>query len=196
MARDRLERRAFPGQRANEQIQVFVRKHWIIDVKVASAFFLLAVLPTVLYLLGVFYFWNGELDLAKLTALLGFLVYMLYAMLITYVKWLNEELDIILVTNQRVISHDQIDLFHREISEANVGQVQDVKGIEKGLFGHLLHYGELVIQTAARDIFFTIKNVDKPYEKARAILDLRDVYLDREKFETMPQPPPSPIFRL
>jgi len=104
-------------------------------------------------------------------------------MLITYIKWLNEELDIIIVTNERIVAHDQIDLFHRQVSETNIGQIQDVKGIERGMLGSIFHYGKLEMQTAARDIMFKIQHVRDPYNSARIILDIRDQYIDKEKFE-------------
>lgn len=164
----------FPGQKPDERIQMLIRKHWIIDVKVFFIFLVLGIVPFLGMVVfaalafDIFMEWVGP------TGMLIFWVYMLFTMLITYIKWLNEELDIIIVTNERVISHDQVDLFHRQISETNLAQVQDVKGIEKGLFGNIFHYGSLKIQTAAHNIVFEIENVDHPYESARIVLDLRD----------------------
>ncbi len=181
----------FPGQKKGEEIQVLVRKHWIIDVKVAMMFLIFAIVPFAAALLGSMLYYEGGLPSNMKNFLLGlmiFWVYCLMALVMIYVKWLNEELDVIIVTNERILSHDQVDLFHREISETSIAQVQDVVGIEKGFFGHLFKYGTLRMQTAAQHIVFEIHNVSRPYETARNILDLRDKYLDKEKFES-----PSPL---
>jgi len=176
----------FPGQKPNEDIQILVRKHWIIDVKIASTFFVFGIIPFGTALLGTIFYYEGGITENFLLGVMAFLVYSLITLAAIYVKWLNEELDVIIITNERVLSHDQVDLFHREISETSISQVQDVIGIEKGIFGHLFHYGTLRMQTAAHHIVFEIQHVAKPYVKAREILDLRDRYIDKEKFETNP----------
>lgn len=184
--KDQYKDYKFPGQKPGEQIRLLVRKHWIIDVRIFAIFFVLAVAPITIIIIIPFLLGNVEFNDAFLLSALGVLVYMLLMLLVTYVKWLNEELDLIIVTNERVVSHDQINLFHRQISETNISQVQDVKGVEHGLLGHLLDYGKLSIQTAAKDIVFCIDHIDKPYDCARVILDLRDKYIDKEKFEPHP----------
>ena len=176
----------FPGQKPGEQIMLLVRKHWVIDIRIASIFFTLAVLPTIAIIIFAALKLQVQFDDTFFLVTIGVMLYLLFMLLITYVKWLNEELDLIIVTNERVVSHDQVDLFHRQIAETNISQVQDVKGVEKGLFGNLMHFGTLSIQTAARDIVFTIKHVNRPYDSARIILDLRDAYMDAEKFEKAP----------
>ena len=173
----------FPGQKPGEVIQLLVRKHWIIDVKIAAIFAFLALIPGTVAVVSPILLWDGVLTDTILLIIIGVLVYFLFMMLITYIKWLNEELDIIIVTNERIVAHDQIDLFHRQVSETNIGQIQDVKGIERGMLGSIFHYGKLEMQTAARDIMFKIHHVRDPYNSARIILDIRDQYIDKEKFE-------------
>ena len=176
----------FPGQKPGEEIQLLVRKHWIIYVKIAITFFLFGVLPFGLTMIGIVYAYEGSVTDNLLLAILAFLVYFLITLAAVYVKWLNEELDVIIITNERVIAHDQIDLFHREISETSISQVQDVVGIEKGVLGHIFHFGKLRMQTAAHHIVFEIHNVAVPYVVSRKILDIRDKYIDIEKFERPP----------
>jgi len=191
---DQLLKCRFPGQKKGENIKILVRKHWMIDIKVGAVFMILAVIPLAAYLSGLIALWPDQLNSAFWLTLLVFIVYIMVAMLISYIKWQNEELDVIIVTNERVIGHDQVDFFHKTISETNIAQVQDVKGIEKGFLGTIFHYGRLEVQTAADKIAFSIDHVPRPYQLARQILDIRDRHLDKEKFEETPDTPPPPVF--
>lgn len=165
----------FPGQRSDEIIQQIIRKHWIMDVEILALFLLFGAFPILIALGAGIFTWDGLNDYF-LTAMLAFFLYLLTIYLIVYVKWLNEELDLIIVTNESIISHEQIDLFHRQISEAHITQIQDVKGTEKGVLSSIFHYGNLEIQTSSPDLFFSIRRVVTPYENARKLLDIRDIY--------------------
>lgn len=176
----------FPGQKHGEVVQIIVRKHWILDVQMTLMFVFLMLLPAFIASYVVAQFWDGTWTDAFILGALALNTYMLFMALIVFIKWLNEELDLIIVTNERIISHDQHDLFHRQISETSISQIQDVRGVEKGVLGSLLSYGYLEIQTAGKDNGFEVRNVANPYDNSRKIMDLREHYLDKEKFETPP----------
>ncbi len=164
----------FPGQKEGENIQLLIRKHWITDMKSASVLLFIGVVPFIGGLIVLKALWEENNGQVFWGGMMLFFAYILFISLITYIHWLNDELDIIVVTDQRVISHEQIDLFHRQICETNVSQIEDVKGVEKGMMQSLLHFGTLEIMTASNDVFFVMNHVDHPYENARRLLDLRE----------------------
>lgn len=168
----------FPGQRTDEIIQMLVRKHWIMDLRIAFIFLFIAGFPSALAYFLLQNFLQNNLMPAFWLGTAASSLFLLFVLLITYIRWLSEELDIMIVTNERLISHDQMDLFRTQISEASIDQVQDVTGGEHGILAHLLNYGSLEVQTSGNEVFFKIRNVAAPHEIARNIMDLRDRYIN------------------
>lgn len=167
-------RKHFPGQKEGEHIKLLVRKHWVMDIKSAAVLLTIGVIPFLAGIIITDLLWKVENPQVFWGFMMVFFTYLLIISYVIYVHWLNDELDIIIVTDQRVISHEQKDLFHRQISETNVSQIQDVKGIENGLFESIFHFGSLEIMTSSKDTFFIMNHVENPYENARKLLDIRD----------------------
>ncbi len=164
----------FPGQRPDEKIEAVIHKHWIIDLQLMATAALLGLPPPVIAFTSGWVLWDRLPTGAFLLAAIALVIYLQILLLVIYVHWVNEELDLIIVTNERILSHEQIDLFHRQVCETPLEQVQDIKGTEKGLFGALFHYGVLEAQTAASDTFFRISHARNPHSAARLILDIRE----------------------
>lgn len=171
----------FIGQGKKEKIEFLVRKHWVIDLRVAVMTLSTLVIPILVFLLFVIIYWPNFFSQFGGIATVVFLIYVLFTEMIIYIKWLNEELDLIIVTNLRVINLDQVKFMERTVSETNLAQVQDVKGIAKGIMSNMFNYGDLEIQTAGEKIVFKIENVPHPFQTARAIMKLRDEALAKER---------------
>jgi len=165
----------FPGQRENEIVSLVIIKHWIIYLRMLKQFLIFAMVP----FLGILFFTADTPINIKYIVYLFCLVYLSYFFLVLFVHWLDETLDIVIVTNQRVISIEQVNLFQNTASETNLTMIQDVKARKQGILGGLLHFGSLEIQTAAEKIEFRIQDVGKPFTKAKAILNARDIFVKK-----------------
>ena len=167
----------FPGQHEGERVEFLIRKHWIIDAKVTIITVFFYVVPAMILLSLIIAYWPDFFENYMGLIILIFLIYLLYTGLALYIKWLNEELDLMIVTNLRIINLEQVSFMTRTVSEANLTQIQDVKGIQKGVLSNTLHYGDLEIDTASHKRVFFIEDISNPFDTARKLLAIRDANL-------------------
>lgn len=107
---------------------------------------------------------NAELIVARYQPELLFLaaVWILCSWIVLAVSWTNYYLDVLLITNKRILDIDQIGLFARDIAEARIENVQDMRVEVVGFLASMFDFGNLHIQTAAASEEFTIKNIRHP----------------------------------
>ena len=165
---------SFPGKRDNETVQLVLLKHWVVKLKVIMELFFLIIVP----IIGVFiyayirapYFTTNYQKIF----LSFFIIYLLFISLINFIHWLNEELDVFIVTDERILSIDQVKFMHRTVSETPLYQIQDARSNTKGILGTLLDYGDIEIQTAADQIVFKMESVPDAFSNVGKILDLKE----------------------
>jgi uncharacterized membrane protein YdbT with pleckstrin-like domain len=80
------------------------------------------------------------------------------------------------LTNFRVIDVDQRGLFDRTVSEAMYDRIQDVSYQVKGVWGTMLHYGTVVIQTAGATTNLELFFAHDPKEIHHVITELMSAY--------------------
>jgi Bacterial PH domain len=93
-------------------------------------------------------------------------------------EWLNHELDMYVVTNNRIIWIEQVAFLNRVVSECNLAQIQEVNSSTQWLFSNILNYGTLTLQTAGRGTHFTMEFCPDILNCSRAVLNVVDTYRD------------------
>lgn len=144
--------------RNTEHIIMIMHRHWAVLLLPIISTLLVAIVPPVilLSLAGL-----SPLPLAALSSTLGFFVLILLWLLLIAVllsEFVYYWLDVWILTNERIIDIEQRGLFHREISEFGVENVQDVTVETPTFLATALQFGTISIHTAG-DKSFVVRDV-------------------------------------
>jgi uncharacterized membrane protein YdbT with pleckstrin-like domain len=173
----------FPSQQPNEKILIVVREHWFrLLVKIAVVG-IISLVPGVIKLL---------IDTETISSsplvdpILNTLIAVFYlALLVTlFIIFVLYYLNMHIVSEERIVDIDQRGLLFHEISELNIETIEDVTSQTKGLFGNLLNYGTVYIQTAGTAQKFEFDNVPNPGHIAKVILELYEAHGRKEQPKT------------
>lgn len=179
------QQKYFPTQQQEEKIFLLIRKHWF-NYLIFFFITLLTILPVVV---TVIYLNYRPVDVSPMTyeiLIVVFSIFILFMLGVQLYGFVDYYLDIYIVTDQRIVDISQLGLFQRKISELQMRQVQDVSASVNGIFNTLLHFGDVLIQTAAERENFIFQSIPHPYTVAKQIVDLheKDVESTKKKPKT------------
>lgn len=152
-----------PNSEPNEEVVIFLRRHWIDLLKIFLFTGLLLVVPIVV--LTFLIIAGADLFMDPLWGPVGSAIlasYLLIVLILTATEITDYWLDVWIVTNERIINIEQHGLFKRLVSEVRLDQIQDITSETLGFMETFLTYGDVYIQTAANKERFQFKNVDNP----------------------------------
>ncbi len=166
-----------PNAEPEEKLILFTRSDLVILALLVVKFLFFLLLP-----LGVGYFARSlRFEISgsiEIIVTLFFFVYYLFTWMFFYHSYLDYDLDVWMVTNERVISIELQGLFHRVVAELELFRVQDVTSETRGILGTLFNYGNVYIQSAGTHQRFVFRHVPRPQETAKLISELAEQ--DRE----------------
>lgn len=165
----------FQTQNKGERVYIKTRPHPLVNIGWITNFTLLAILPGVVYL--IFNAIPLNLDFSDFipnafTLVVVLLAY--YSILLTYFlfNFIDWYYDIYLVTNERILNIEFEPIRSHRISEANLRNIEDVSESVIGVLPSLFNYGDVKVQTAARQDLFVFKAVPDPAWFRDVIVDL------------------------
>ena len=79
--------------------------------------------------------------------------------------------NIFIVTNERIVDIDFVNLLHKNISETQLERVQDISYKTSGILATMFNFGDVTIQTAGEMPNFIFERVPKPSEVVDIISD-------------------------
>lgn len=137
---------SFHHQEKDEKILLFLRSHFITNLKtglIATAF---ATLPVIVSVVGFesLPFLQLPFNFVLVLTLIYYLLIFTF-ILINFLMWYY---NILLVTQLRVIDIDFVELIFHDVAETKFSLIQDVNYTQTGVLRNLFNYGDVFAQTA------------------------------------------------
>lgn len=171
----------FKGKREDEEIILILRRHWLILA--------LKLVPFGLFLLGIVTVFALapmvanqlpiEVNKHIFNLIMSFSLMAFWLGL--FITWIDYYYDVWIVTDQRIVSIEQIGLFRREISELEHGKIQDVTTEVHGVIPTLLKFGQVYVQTAGEKARFIFKQVENPVMVRTVVMTLQKNAIKEQK---------------
>jgi hypothetical protein len=163
----------FPGQRPDEQILLFMRRHWIVFV---SSFVFVALIVAAYFgaLIVIVRFTPVDINGASqlvMTTITG--IGLLMGWLFLLIRFVDYYLDVWILSSERIVQIKQRSLFNRQIAEFDLSSVQDVQAKQRGVLGTFLNYGTIFVQTAGTTELFEFNYIPDPFRVEKTILDMQ-----------------------
>lgn len=161
----------FETQEAEEQVILFLRQHFIVNIPWVVLTVIFLFIPPVLFPL-VIRSLPAPLPLSYL--LIGTLSWYLVTVGFALVSFLHWFFNIYIVTNERVIDIDFQYLLFKRFSQAELERIQDISYTAGGIFATVFHYGNVYVQTAGEVPnleFLAVPRPDKVVEKIRNLME-------------------------
>ena len=166
----------FETQDDTESVVLFMRQHPIVNLPWVLVAVFMTLLPS------IFGFFPPY---ANLPAAYQFVItagWYLFVSGFSLAKFMGWFFNIYIVTDERIVDVDFLNIFFRRISTAKIEEIQDVNVTSSGAFETFFGYGNVFIQTAAEVSqfeFIAIPNPDKVGKILNQMIDLEE----QEKLE-------------
>jgi len=152
----------FPGQQDDEKVFYFVRRHWI---TIVPRIIFDIILITIIVLITIFLVYPSFADIEAFSEL--FVIFAIVSAItvifhIMFVSLLNYFLDIIIVTNNRIVDMDYTVLFRRNQFTLSYNQIQDIQVEQSGILRVILNYGDIIIDNASTEGKFKLCFIPRP----------------------------------
>lgn len=167
---------SFVAKDSQEKIVLLLRRHPITNLPWIAVALIMLFAPVVLNVFPIISFLPDNFQLVA--------VIMWYLIVVAYVfeSFLDWFFSVFIVTDERIFDVDFLNLVYREISEANLDQIQDVTVTMGSAIRTLFNYGDVYIQTSSEVPRIEFEAVPDPDRVARVLRELR-VEEEKEKIE-------------
>jgi uncharacterized membrane protein YdbT with pleckstrin-like domain len=156
----------------NENITMVLHRHWIIFAfkilyllaLILSTWIIFWVKDWLIHYLGSGFFWGAMC------------LYWIFFLTFIFLSWVNDELDMFLITNERIIGIEQISPLSRKVSECSLDRVQEVNAEMSWVLQTIFNFGHVHIHTASEHSDMTVYYAPDPVENARKVNNAINIY--------------------
>lgn len=165
----------FESQEEGEEVVLFLRQHWIVNLGWIVMSALALTIPS------VFSFFLPYAGLPASYQLVVTMTWYLFVAGYALVKLMGWFFNIYILTDERVVDIDFTNVLARKVSVAKIEEIQDVSVVSRGALQTFLNYGSVFIQTAAEVPEFDFVNIPYPDKVGTVISQM----IDQEEQESM-----------
>lgn len=152
----------FRGQADDEEVQFIFHRHWSVMAKDIFMAVLIGLVSTIPTFIWHDYTWSFYFPLAGL-------VVVALVILNTWLKWY---FTIYIVTDQRIRQQLQQGLFKKVANDVYLDKVLHISYNVSGLFGSLLGYGNMTMQTSTGDMIMTkVEDCEDNYNRLAKVVN-------------------------
>ncbi|MBI2617612.1 PH domain-containing protein [Candidatus Gottesmanbacteria bacterium] len=161
----------FETQSDDETIILFLRKHWVTNLHWIVISFILLILPPILF---PALFFSGSIPTGTTGQFLFFLILSWYLLTFSYMlgNFLIWYFTVSIVTEERVVDIDFVNLLNKRFSETRIAKIEDVTMSTQGFIRSFFDYGDVYVQTAGTELEFEFLAVPHPDRVVRIINQL------------------------
>lgn len=161
----------FETQSTGETIILLLRRHWITNLIWIFISILLIISPFIILpviVISIPVISNISASLAGTIVLGWYLITFTYI----YVNFILWYFNVSIVTNERIIDIDFINLLNKKFAETRIVKIEDVTMKTGGFIRSFFDYGNVYVQTAAKEAMFEFLSVPHPEKVVRLINEL------------------------
>lgn len=167
---------SFDSQIEGENVLLLLRQHLVTQWKAVLTILFLIIVPFLVSVLPIY----GVIPVKF--SFLGTILWYLFVMGFTLEVFLNWFYNVYIITDERVVDVDFNSLLYKNISSAQLQNVEDITSTTAGALGAIFNFGDIQIQTSAAVTQFEFKAVPQP-ERVTAFLNELLVEEEQEKIE-------------
>lgn len=157
----------FDGQDPEEEIIIITRAHWVTNIPWVFIALILFFAPAVLIFFPLLASFPPNFRL--IFVIVWYLVLLMYV----FGKFLSWLFNMTIITDERIVDVDFIDITNKKVSDAEISKIQDVSFTNGGAIGAIFNYGDVLVQTAAEVNEFVFEKVPNPGLVANVLQKLR-----------------------
>lgn len=162
---------SFEGQEKGEDVVMLLRRHVYVIYTQLIVFFFALLIPIIIG--EVFKTFISAKNLFEVFIFLCSLWYM-FAWLMIFYALAMYSLNVVIVTNFRLIDSNQKGFFNRRISEVHLSRIQDITVHTEGFIQTVFKFGSIELQTASEEREFIFPQIPNPEHVKDVIMNLAE----------------------
>lgn len=158
---------SFEGKFPDETVYYIFEKHWIAELPELLTLIFFYIVPIIATIVITFLVPVRFIPLVWLLASF----YLIVTGILLLIRWLNEALDLFVLTDKRLIDITQRGFLSRQTTTANLSQIQHVTYKQRGVLDTMLNLGVVDVLTAGSNPDMALEYIQNPAQVTDLILE-------------------------